>query len=349
MRAEVRDPLPPAPAAAPEFPPYDLPGYGEVHGTATGFFYTEQHDAAWWLIDPNGLGFYALGVDHVNYNAHWCQALGDAPHHRNVEAKYGSEANWAAAAAERLHDWGFNTLSAGHSPHLRHTHFAHTEWLGAGRSFVDIENIVPRTTWTGFPNVFSPRWERHCDLVARRICAPNRDDPWLLGYFLDNELQWFGPLDDWRNEFGLFTETWRKPPEHTAKRAWMGVVREECPAIERFNAAWGTDFASFDDLAASTDPVAPPSDAARDVALAYARLVAERYFRTGRKPSAATIRTTWCSAVGSPAGRPASGTSQGSTATSFPSTATRASTSTAACPAALSTNTASSTSGRAVR
>ncbi len=32
----------------------------------------------WWLIDPNGLGFYVVGTDHVRYEGHSCQALAEA-------------------------------------------------------------------------------------------------------------------------------------------------------------------------------------------------------------------------------------------------------------------------------
>ena len=60
-------------------------------------------------------------------------------------AQIRSEEAWAAAQAERLRAWGFNTLGAGYSLHLRYTHFAHTEWAGA-ESFAEIDNIVPVTT-----------------------------------------------------------------------------------------------------------------------------------------------------------------------------------------------------------
>lgn len=281
VRAEVNDMVdaPQAEGQRTEFPPYSLPGFEGVRGEKTGFFHTEKQGDTWWMIDPNGLGFYAVGTDHINYNAHWCQELGYAPHHRFVSQKYGSEEKWAETVAERLHNWGFNTLPAGHSKHLRYTHFGHTEWFGAGRSFADIDNIVPRTTWTGFPNVFSPRWQRHCDIEARRICASNRDDPWLIGYFLDNELQWFGALTDWQNEFGLWTETWKKPADHTAKRAWLDVAQKYCPTIADFNRAWNTDYASFDELAASDESRRPETDQAKAMAREYVRLVAELYFK----------------------------------------------------------------------
>ncbi|KPK58137.1 MAG: hypothetical protein AMK73_09455 [Planctomycetes bacterium SM23_32] len=279
VHAEVSEMVTPPEEEPKEFPTYDLPGCEQVQGEKTGFFHAEKQGDTWWLIDPNGRGFYAVGTDHINYHAHWCEQLGYAPHHRNVERKYGSEENWAAAVAERLEGWGFNLLPAGHSPHLRYTHFAHTEWLGAGRSFADVEDIAPRTTWTGFPNVFSPRWRRHCEITARRVCAPNRDDPYLLGYFLDNELQWFGDLRNWQDEFGLWTEAWKKPPDHTAKQAWMDVTRRHCADVAEFNAALGTDFASFEELAASGEPRGPTTEKARAMAREFVRMAAELYFR----------------------------------------------------------------------
>jgi hypothetical protein len=282
VRAEVADPIPAPTREEPraDFPAYAVPGYTEVQGEATGFFHPEKHGNTWWLIDPNGQGFFVVGTDHIRYRGHWCEALGYAPYGRNAEAKYGSEEAWADAQAQRLRDWGFNALVAGHSELLRYRHMAHMEWLGAGRSFADIDNIAPRTTWTGFPNVFSPRWERHCDNVARRICAPNRNDPWLIGYFLDNELQWFGELTNWRSETGLWAEAWKKPADHTAKQALVRIAREQAGDIAAFNAAWGTAFASFEALAESTEPPSPPSAGAEAMARSFVREVAERYFRT---------------------------------------------------------------------
>jgi agarase len=279
VRAEVTDMVAAPEAEKTESPPYSAPGCEEVRGAKTGFFHAEKQGGTWWLIDPNGLGFFAVGVDHVNYNAHWCQKLGYAPYHRNVEQKYGNEDKWAQTTAERLRQWGFNTVGAGHSESLRHTSFAHAEWFAAGTSFAEIEDIVPRTTWTGFPNVFSPKWRRHCEALARRICAPSRDDPYLLGYFLDNELQWFGDLGNWQNDSGLFTETWKKPAGHSAKQAWMEVVRKRCPDIAAFNRAFGSDYVSFEALAASTQPHPAATDEAKQMARDYVRLAAELYFK----------------------------------------------------------------------
>ncbi len=45
--------------------------------------------------------------------------------------------------------------------------------------------------------------------MAERKCAPHAKDPWLLGYFTDNELRWG---KDWRSQDSLL-ESYLKMPE----------------------------------------------------------------------------------------------------------------------------------------
>ncbi len=183
------------------YPPCNVAGSKSVKDKATGFFHTGQKDGKWWLFTPQGDGFYAVGVGHVNYFAHWCEKLGYAPMHKIVEKKYGNEETWDKEALKRLREWGFNTLVAGNSDSLRHKEFPHTEFLNMGTDFAFADTLVPKDNWTGFPNVFNPRFEKFCDKKARQVCAKMKDDPWLIGYYIDNELDWFGkaPKGDLRN------------------------------------------------------------------------------------------------------------------------------------------------------
>jgi hypothetical protein len=49
-----------------------------------------------------------------------------------------------------------------------------------------------RTGMMGMPDVFSEEFAQNADSVAARQCAPRKDDPWLLGYFIGNEPPWPG-------------------------------------------------------------------------------------------------------------------------------------------------------------
>jgi len=261
------------PDDAPSFPPYVSRSVSGVRAKATGFFRVEKIDGVWWTIDPAGNGFYIVGTDHANYNVHWCETLGYAPYHRNVAALYGSEGKWAASTVARLKSWGFNSLGTNSSRSVRHQGLPHTEFLGLGTRFARRDWITEKTTWTGFPNVFSPEFEPWCDKAARRVCRANRDDPWLLGYFIDNELEWH----PWTSK-GPFADTVAKPADHSAKVAFVSFMKERHPVIASFNRAWGTSLADFDALAKLTALPAAHSRKARADHEAYIRLIAERYF-----------------------------------------------------------------------
>lgn len=262
-----------------KYPPYSGRGLPQVQGQKTGFFHTEKQGDKWWLIDPNGKGFYIFGVQCVTYDGY---VLGRRPYHASVFTKYGSEEAWVETTIQRLQDWGFNMVGQGSAESLRYRGLAHIEWLWAGEGFVDQDNLVPRTEScgsTGFPNVFSPDWPAYCDKRAKEMCAPHRDDPWLLGYYLDNEIQWWGTYEAPAGEHGIALEAMKKSADHTAKQAWIRLVREYCPTIEDFNRAWGTKYASFDELATSTTGHIPQSKEAKEMTRQYLRLAAELYFR----------------------------------------------------------------------
>jgi hypothetical protein len=195
---------------------------GNALTKGSGFFRTLQAEGRWWLVDPEGKPFFDIGTDHVSYGGHWCEALGYAPYHRNVAAKYGSEAAWGRATLQRLRSWGFNCLPAGHSPTLRHQGLAHIEFASFGAEFARREWITRPVNWTGFPDVLSPRWETHCRILARNLARQTRGDPWCIGTFLDNELEWYGKSGQLADEVFQYSRSWGwRWCGRCGWRAWM--------------------------------------------------------------------------------------------------------------------------------
>ena len=39
-------------------------GFTDVRGDATGFFHTQKIDDRWWLVTPEGNGFFGIGLSH---------------------------------------------------------------------------------------------------------------------------------------------------------------------------------------------------------------------------------------------------------------------------------------------
>lgn len=259
-------------------PPLETQILPQITGRKTGFFHVEQIDGIWWIIEPGGKGYYAIGTDHCRYGGHWCQALGYAPYGRNTKRIYGSEEAWAETATNRLKRWNFNLVAAGHSPSCRYRGLPHTEFISFGSGYSGHDALVEKTTWTGFPNVFSATWEQWCDKLAWKMCRPNADNPWLLGYFLDNELEWYGKGG---GVVGVAIETAKLPADNSGKQALVNLLKQRHgDSIEKLNKAWGAEYESWEALASATTFEAVNQEALREDQLAFVAEVADRYFRT---------------------------------------------------------------------
>ena len=101
---------------------------------ADGGFYGVRRDAdgRWWVVAPDGRDVFLRGIDHANWNGHFCEALGVNPYREENKKRYASQADWEKETLARLRSWGFNALGAGCSPELRRRGLVHIEFLGVG-------------------------------------------------------------------------------------------------------------------------------------------------------------------------------------------------------------------------
>ncbi len=191
--------------------PYDpFGGWTELKGRRTGFFHAEQLKGRWWLVSPDGNAFFSKGVCNMTFEGDLSPKRGFSPYEKACRVKYGSEGPWAQATAERLKTWNFNTVGAWSSPAMFKTRLPFTVIL-------DFSESADPDIWQkgGFPDVFSEAFRIAVDRVARDTCQKMKNDPWLLGYFTDNELHW-GP--DWRSRESLL-DTFLKMPKGSPGRA----------------------------------------------------------------------------------------------------------------------------------
>ena len=182
-----------------------------------------------WAVAPDGAKTFLRGVDHANWNGHWCEALKTNPYRDEMAKKFaGNQAAWQEETLSRLRAWGFNMLGAGCSKELENRGLAHTVFLSMGHSFCrrgpefEISHFQ-EIPGTGFPNVFHPDWERFCDERAAKLCEPRKENRDLFGYFFDNELDWRGRTTAAE---GLYNAALQLPPEHTARQAAEKVAAE---------------------------------------------------------------------------------------------------------------------------
>ena len=233
-------------------------GGDKMTGQSTAFYRTTRDaDGRWWFVDPDGKRFFLAGAGTVNSVGDYNAKLGYSPYGRAVARKYPSVNDWATNTLARLVSWGFNMIVTTEKSVIRRR-LPHTMILGIGTGMSsrgDYE-ILPCDggPCTAFPNVFSPKFEAYCRYVAKNRCAPNKDDPWLIGYYIDNELAWWGDARKFRTppSRGLFDACAKKPAGHSARIALETFLKER--------------------------GIASPEAASEAVTREFIRLIARRYF-----------------------------------------------------------------------
>ena len=263
---------------------------------ATGFYHVESIDGVDWVIDPHGRDMTIRGIDHVRPNGWKDRNLGYDVYGRFVETNYPSREAWVAETLDRLGDWGFNVL-ANHcdEPLLRGRTMPHTITLYLGGKFGAKATEDPDrwiTPWsgpsTGIPNVFHPDFERAIRERACELCAPERGNPWLLGWFLDNELKWWGIADNGRKDLALFDTVAALPPEHSARKVLEKFVADFNAEAQRRGESSGckghkenpVDLVNpiENNSAFSATPRLFVENTGEEVRAAFLRHFAERYF-----------------------------------------------------------------------
>lgn len=230
--------------------------------SGSGFFRVAEQNGVFWLVDPDGGRFLSKGVNTVRFDQDQIGQTDRVPYAEACRAKYGSLQAWRAAAADRLANWHFNTVACWSDERVagageRPLAFAPTAELGASFRLHRHDEV--------FPDVFDPEFFAHVRSRARARCAERRNEPGLLGTFIDNELYW---SPDWRGTDELLTLFLNLPPRRAGRLAAITQLQAHYRDISQFNAVWRTAARSWDELGKIERVVVPftrmPPSAAND-------------------------------------------------------------------------------------
>lgn len=208
----------------------------------SGFFRVAEHDGVFWFVDPDGGRFISKGVNTVRFDQDHIANSDRVPYADTCRAKYGSQHIWRAAASDRLASWKFNTVgcwsdelvAGAGSQRLAMTP---TTALGATFRLHRRDQI--------FPDVFDPGFAAHIRESARDRCTRWRNEPGLLGTFIDNELYW---SPDWRGADELLTIFLNLPAHRPGRVAAIARLQQHYREFSQFNAVWGTLARSWEHL-----------------------------------------------------------------------------------------------------
>jgi Beta-galactosidase len=293
--------------------PADWDQYGGWAGgpklEATGRFRVAKQEGKWWFVDPEGHLFFSQGIDCVNmwegstpideretwyawlpardseFGPFFGQARALHGHYAgktvscfdfgraNALRKYGPawQDTCGAVSHRRLRSWGLNTIGNWSDRSIgeqRKTPYVAT--VGFGGKLLE----GSAGYWGKFRDVFDPSFEESVRKSMAGEKGKSSEDPWCLGYFVDNEIAW-------GDELSLALAALASPPGQVAKTVFLDDLKAKYGTIDELNAQWGTQHASWDALLQSQEP--PDRQKAHDDLLAFSKKTADRYFETVRK------------------------------------------------------------------
>jgi len=192
-------------------------GFQAARAKATGFFRVEQIDGRWWFVDPEGCLFFSTGSTGIGPRSEFSRIQGREyiftalPPSEEITAssqttdqqavtgrarpsssfftwnlyrRFGTEwyKKWMDFTVRRMDSWGLNTIA----------NWSDATLGSSGRKayVATLRGWGIETGIMGMPDVYDPGYQEMVDKAAERQCAPKKDDPFLLGYFIGNEPAW---------------------------------------------------------------------------------------------------------------------------------------------------------------
>ncbi|CAM3272373.1 Glycoside hydrolase family 42 N-terminal domain-containing protein [Paenibacillus lactis] len=234
----------------------------------SGYFRIVFDGTNWWFVDPDGFVLFSAGMDCISpaspmriagmehllpelpgpqdgYEDAWMRGGTEFSFEiANLLRAFGSawRDDWMALTEHRLRRWGFNTIGNwSDADFIRDSLLPYVYPLS---DFPLTENRIFRD----FPDVFSPEYERGSKMFAAQL-EPLLEDRRLIGYFMRNEPQW--AFVDGLNLTRLMLES---PVRFVSKERFVEWMKDKYETNERLNAAWGSEYDSFERL---FEPIRP--------------------------------------------------------------------------------------------
>ncbi|MEN0105446.1 MAG: beta-agarase [Pseudomonas sp.] len=189
---------------------------------------------------------------------------------------------WTQNTLDRLQAWGFNTLGNWSDPSLAAAkRMPYTLPLSISGDYKTISTGVD--WWGGMPDPFDPRFAMAAERAVAIATRDHRDDPWLVGFFADNELAWAGPANDPNARYALAYGTLSLTTDVPAKRAFLKMLRDKYRNQDGLSKAWGIELSAWELMedpgfqAPRPNPEHPAIEADMQQ---FQRLFADAYFKT---------------------------------------------------------------------
>ena len=219
----------------PEAVPATLPTeWAQTRGKEGFWRLAKTSQNVWWFVSPAGKADFLNTVTTVQPYQLSKQETG--PHYVSRDYNGGTTDDgnlraWAAATLARVQAAGFKGLGAWCNPIFHDFNVPATRDLNL---------------WAWIPGeyrrLYSPKWIEFIEAAAASQCPKYKDNINLVGYYLDNELEWgdaeSGPTRYFDN----------LPADDPNKQQVISVIKKNWPTVEAFNTDWSQTIKTFDEL-----------------------------------------------------------------------------------------------------
>lgn len=155
------------------------------------------------------------------------------------------EQRWAAHSLDRLQAWGFNSLGNWSDNTLGEAQrVPYTRPLSISGDYATISTGLD--WWGGMPDPFDPRFAMAAERAIAIAARDRREDPWLLGFYADNELAWAAPGTEPKARYALAYSTLRLTTDVPAKRAFLKQLRDKYRNQSGLSKAWGIELGAWE-------------------------------------------------------------------------------------------------------
>ncbi len=205
----------------------------------TGFFDVAQDEnGVWWFVTPEGNIFYSMGLN--------CVLADQRPEYtKSILEKYGNYENWANAQLTRYKNWNYNTLGAWCDLTL----LKNIPYTYQIKTFGEEDLLVARK----LPDIWNPEWREMVRIKVENETSKFRNDPYLIGYWIDNEVNWGPDIFDKNTLLEEFI-TLKYEGSENGKLYTVEFLRERYQNnVKKFNLVWNMNLKSFDELYTVTD------------------------------------------------------------------------------------------------
>jgi hypothetical protein len=239
-----------------------------VHGRPGFWRLAQDKSGVWWFMSPDGQLEFLNTVTTVQPTQ--LSRFHDGAHFVSVDWKgnaqgEGSEQDldqWAQATIQRVRDAGFKGLGA---------------WCNPALHRFDIPMSQDLNLWSWIQDtskrLYTSDWQTMAEQAVRTQVVPLAENRNLVGYYIDNELDWG---DGFAGPNAYFDHL---PVTDPNRQEVVKVIQSIWPTVSDFNFAWGAKLTAWSDVDAWTSLPREPAGAFDRLNNVWISHLAEDYFR----------------------------------------------------------------------